>query len=102
MSYEPQALGKNEAARTKGRNRRAIINSAGSAIHKFLAGAVTIITVPLTLHYLGLERYGVWVTMSSVIAIMSFVDLGIGNGILSAVSDANGKDDQFGVRKIVS
>lgn len=47
---------------------------------------LSIVTVPLTLHYLGPERYGMWVTISSLIALLAFTDLGIGNGLLNAVT----------------
>jgi O-antigen/teichoic acid export membrane protein len=52
------------------------------------------VTIPLTINYLGTERYGLWMTISSSIAILSFADLGIGNELLNAVSTANGKDDR--------
>jgi len=52
-----------------------------------------LITVPLTVNYLGAERYGLWMTISSVIALMSFADLGLGNGLVNAISHADGKGD---------
>jgi O-antigen/teichoic acid export membrane protein len=47
---------------------------------------LSLLTVPLTLNYLGPERYGMWLTISSMIALLSFTDLGIGNGLLNAVT----------------
>jgi O-antigen/teichoic acid export membrane protein len=71
-----------------------------------LARAVTIvtsfITVPLTLNYLGVERYGLWMTISSFIAMMVFADFGIGNGLLNAVAEAYGRDDVVTLRKHVT
>ena len=55
--------------------------------------ALTLITVPLTLHYLGSERYGMWVTISSLVALLSFADLGIGYGLLNAVTRATATYD---------
>jgi O-antigen/teichoic acid export membrane protein len=46
----------------------------------------------MTLHYLGPERYGIWVTMISMLAWLSMVDLGIANGLTPALSEAFGKD----------
>ncbi len=47
---------------------------------RLLAAALAIVTVPLTIGYLGSERYGLWITISSVVAMINFADLGIGNG----------------------
>lgn len=62
----------------------------------------SLITVPLTLKYLGNERFGLWMTISSVLAMAAFADFGIGNGVLNTVAKAFGKDDQESIRKAVS
>jgi O-antigen/teichoic acid export membrane protein len=49
--------------------------------------------VPLTLHYLDKERYGIWLTMSSMIAFFSFFDVGIGNGLRNKLSEALANGD---------
>jgi len=49
--------------------------------------------VPIALHYLGAERYGLWLTLTSILAMFIFADLGLGNGLLSAIGEAHGKDD---------
>ncbi len=43
-----------------------------------------------------------WMTMSSLIAMLSFADLGMGNGLLNAVAQANGRDDRAAIRGFVS
>lgn len=50
---------------------------------------VLIITVPLTLSYLGEERFGVWMTFASMAAMLSFLDLGVGNGLISKVAQSS-------------
>ena len=55
----------------------------------FLVG---IVTVPLTIGYLGLERYGVWTVISSLLIWLAMVDLGLGNGLINVLSDAYGRD----------
>ncbi|MGD9669398.1 MAG: hypothetical protein AB7U75_10120 [Hyphomicrobiaceae bacterium] len=54
------------------------------------------------MHYLGNERFGMWMTTSSLIALLSFADLGIGNGLLSSVATAHGRDDREQIRTLVS
>jgi O-antigen/teichoic acid export membrane protein len=61
-----------------------------------------LISVPLTIGYLGKERYGLWMTMSSAVAILGFADLGMGNGLVNVISEANGKDDRDAASKYVS
>jgi O-antigen/teichoic acid export membrane protein len=64
--------------------------------------ATALISVPLTLRYLGPERYGMWITMSSLVAMLGFADLGIGNGVLNAVAAAYGRDDRAAIRRFIS
>ena len=44
--------------------------------------------VPLTVRYLGAERYGVWVTLTSVLAYLTIFDLGIGSTAINGVAEA--------------
>lgn len=89
-----------------GRSRERYRRAARSTVALFGARAVSIatglITVPLTLEYLGAERYGMWMTISSLIAMVTFADLGIGNGLMNRVSGALGRDDHEAVTRYVS
>jgi O-antigen/teichoic acid export membrane protein len=58
--------------------------------------------VPLTLHYLDKERYGIWLTMSSLVGWFSFFDIGIGNGLRNKLSEALAKGDAKMARIFVS
>lgn len=53
-----------------------------------------LITVPMTLPYLGEERFGVWMTVSSIAGLLSFLDFGIGNGLINRVAEANTNNDK--------
>ncbi len=79
--------------RSDERYRRIILTSGSAVIVKIFSVIIMLITVPLTVNYLGAERYGLWMTISSVIALMSFADLGLGNGLVNAISHADGKGD---------
>lgn len=63
---------------------------------------VTIISVPLTLNYLGYERFGMWMTATSVVSMLAFADFGIGNGLLTVIAEASGRDDLEEIRRYVS
>jgi O-antigen/teichoic acid export membrane protein len=58
--------------------------------------------VPLAIGYLGNERFGVWATITAIIGMLAFSDLGMGNGMISELADAHGRDDRDRARRIVS
>jgi len=91
-----------EAGRSKERYRRAILTVLASGVAKGAAVLTVLISVPLTVRYLGSERFGLWMTISSFTALLQFADLGMGNGLLNAVSDANGRGDVVVARRYVA
>ena len=46
--------------------------------NKLIGMVISFLSVPLTIGYLGIERYGVWVTLGSLIAWMALTDFGLG------------------------
>ncbi len=88
--------------RSDERFRRASLSAATSAAAKGIALVTTAVSVPLTLGYLGTERFGVWMTLSALIALLGFTDLGIGNSLLNGVAHAAGRDDRTLIRASVS
>lgn len=69
---------------------------------RLISFAISLFTVPLTLNYLGSERYGVWLTIASVNALLGFADFGIGNGLMNTISDAYGRGDKAQARRAIS
>jgi O-antigen/teichoic acid export membrane protein len=47
-----------------------------------------LLLVPLIIKYLGTTRYGVWITLSSVIGWFGFFDIGLGNGLRNRLTEA--------------
>lgn len=88
--------------RSRERFRRIGLTTATSIAARGIGFVTSLITVPLTLHYLGTERYGLWATLSSIIALASFADLGLGNGLLNALAGAHGRDDRDTAAREVS
>jgi O-antigen/teichoic acid export membrane protein len=91
-----------EGGRSKERLRRAALTTTASVAARAIALFTGLISVPLTYRYLGTERYGIWMVLISIIAAMGFADLGIGNGLMNAVSEAYGKDDRSLARECVT
>jgi O-antigen/teichoic acid export membrane protein len=57
-----------------------------------VAAAVSFISVPLTVRYLGAERYGAWVTISTAMAWVALADFGLSNSLTNVVSEGYAKD----------
>ncbi len=91
-----------EQGRSRERYRRMAFTSVASLGSRAIGLLATLISVPLTFRYLGVERYGLWMVLTSFISIMGFADLGIGNGVMNAISEAHGKDDHALAREYVS
>jgi O-antigen/teichoic acid export membrane protein len=96
------AAGHDASQRGSGRNRRAAITGGTAVAARAVQVSTSLITIPLTIHYLGNERFGLWMTISSVLAMANFADFGIGNGVLNTVADAFGKNDFDRIRAAIS
>jgi len=91
-----------EEGRSSERHRRILLTTAASLLAKAVMVGTSLVSIPLTLHYLGTERFGLWMTISSVIAMLGFADFGMGNGLLNSITEANGKDDTNSIRCYIS
>jgi O-antigen/teichoic acid export membrane protein len=74
----------------KGDNRsvKAKKNILGLFILKGTSIAISLILVPLTIHYINPSRYGIWLTLSSIIAWFSYFDVGFGHGLRNKFAEA--------------
>jgi O-antigen/teichoic acid export membrane protein len=79
-----------------------VLGSVAAFGARGIALLTSLVSVPLTYRYLGAERYGIWMVLVSIIAVMGVADLGIGNGIVNAISEASGKDDRKLMREYTS
>lgn len=88
-------FGRSNADRGLERYRRAGITASTSFLAKALTIVISFVSVPLTVHYLGAERYGIWLTISSLLTWMALTDFGIaGNALINVIADADGRDDR--------
>lgn len=91
-----------EQGRSRERYRRMALTTMASLAARAISLLTTLVSVPLTFRYLGAERYGLWMVLVSLISVMGFADLGIGNGVMNAISEAHGKDSHELAREYVS
>lgn len=76
------------------RYRRILLTTTTSVMARGLGVMVSLVTVPLTLTYLGKAEYGLWAIITSFTTWVALFDFGILNGLVHAVSEAYGKDDR--------
>jgi len=65
---------------------------SASVLAKGVNLIVLLISVPLTLGYLGPERYGLWIAMTSVLSWLAISDIGLANGLMNLLADAHGRE----------
>lgn len=88
--------------RANERNRRIALTAFTGAMAKLLAMSIPLVTIKITYHYLGEELYGLWGAITSFFAIFQFADLGLGNGLKTRLSQAQGHEDTNLSRKLIS
>jgi O-antigen/teichoic acid export membrane protein len=101
MNYLQIAIGK---LFLQGHNRsvKAKKNIAISLIIKGASIAIGLVYVPLLLDVFDKERYGVWLTVSSMVLWFNFLDLGLGNGFRNKFAEAIAKNNVKLAREYVS
>ena len=67
-------------------------NVFGGLVLKGISIATSLILVPLTIGYVSPELYGVWLTLSSLIAWLSFLDVGFTQGLKNQLAEAIATD----------
>ncbi len=87
--------------RSKERARKIALTALAAAVSKVFATIIPLITVKLTLQYLGVELYGLWNAVTSFFAMFVFADLGLGNGVQTLLSRAYGYEDKEIQQKII-
>jgi O-antigen/teichoic acid export membrane protein len=79
-----------------------VLGAATSLANRALGIITTLLSVPLTVRYLGAERFGAWVILASILAWLQLIDFGLGNGLINAVTSAAGRDRMDLVRIYIS
>ena len=96
-------LARGSLPRGRDRLRRAGLTGTASLLSRSIGIAVSLVTIPLILGYLGPERYGLWVILGSLTSWLMISDLGFsGNALVNALAEANGKDDQVLGQQLVA
>ena len=77
----------------KGHSRsiKAKKNIIASFFIKGLSIGISLILVPLTINYINPSRYGIWLTLSSIVGWFSFFDIGLSQGLRNKFAEAKAR-----------
>lgn len=70
------------------RTKRILNNIGLSAIGKLISALSSYMVIPITIDYVNPTRYGIWLTLSSIIAWVGLFDIGFGHGFRNRFSTA--------------
>lgn len=84
------------------RSEEAYKNIAGSVLLKGISMIVSLMLVPLTMEYVSPEKYGIWLTLSSIVGWLGFFDIGLSNGTKNKVTESLANNNYSTAREYVS
>ena len=87
---------------TSNRTHTIIRHIGLSSIYKVGSILIVFFLVPLSITYLGSEKYGLWLTIFSFVGWFSFFDFGIGHGLRNKLTEARAAKDMKLAKAYVS
>lgn len=81
---------------------RVIKTGVSSVVIRIFSIFISFMSVPLTYNYLGNERYGIWLTITSFVSVLNFADFGLGVSLINSISKAYARDSVFEAKKEIS
>lgn len=77
-------------------------NIFGAVFNKGIAIIISLLLVPATISYLDAEQYGIWLTISSLIAWIGYFDVGLVHGFKNKFAEAIANGDKILAQQYVS
>ena len=77
-------------------------NIMASSLLRVISILISLMVVPATINYINAECYGIWLTLSSIIAWLSYFDFGFAHGFRNKFAESIAKNDHILARKYVS
>lgn len=84
------------------RNQNIKKNVVGSLAIKGCSILIQLLLVPLTLHYLNADVYGIWLTLSSIVLWLGFFDIGFTQGLKNKLAETVAVGNLARGKKLVS
>lgn len=73
-----------------------------SLIAKVASIILSLINLRVTLSYLDVESYGIWITIFSITSWIVYFDLGLGNGLRNKLTEAVHQNDGLKAKRIIT
>jgi len=86
----------------KKRTNALLLGIATGLGSRVLSLAAPLLTIPVTLHYLGSELFGFWMIVASITSMAMFADLGLGNGLLTRLAASVAAGDSAQAKRLIS
>jgi len=83
------------------RNSIVLKNIFGSFLVKGFSILIGLFLVPITVKLLDQEKYGVWLTLFSVVSWFSMMDVGLGNGFRNKFTEAISHDQKHDAKELM-
>lgn len=80
---------KSDNARTKLAQKNVLL----LFVNKILVALISLQLIPATLGYVESAQYGIWITLSSIVAWMIYFDMGLTHGFRNSFAEAKAKGD---------
>jgi O-antigen/teichoic acid export membrane protein len=84
------------------RDRQAMKTAGAGVAVQIVTYAIRAAVIPLSLKLLGVERYGLWLAVGSLVAWGGLADLGLSTGLVNVVAKASGRIDVTEMRRHIS
>ena len=84
------------------RSYHLVENIIGSFLVKGASILISLLLVPLTINYIDPTRYGIWLTLSSIVAWFNLFDIGFGNGLRNRFTEAQSNGNVVLARNYLS
>lgn len=78
------------------------INMASGVVATVINAVAMMAAYPIYLHFLGYEKYGVWLVLATVLTFAQLGNLGIGHAVMKLVAEEHGRGDIEGVQRYVT
>lgn len=83
-------------------NKNIFKNSIWSFVYKVCSMMLSFVSAPLMLSCLGEEKYGIWITIGSMISWIYYSDLGIGSGLRYKLTTSLAQKDEKSSRGYIA
>lgn len=87
---------------SSGRSKEAVRNIMISFIARGISMVCSLLLVPITINYINPTRYGIWLTLSSIIGWILLFDFGLGNGLRNKFAESKAMGNKDLTRQYVS